>query len=52
MFPPMCISAADENDVLKDVMNKNELKLVNSNPNFEPRFKIIEIIENIKNKYR
>lgn len=52
MFPPMCISAADENEVLKDVMNKNELKLVNSNPNFEPRFKIIEIIENIKNKYR
>lgn len=52
MFPPMCISAADENDALKDVMNKNELKLVNSNPNFEPRFKIIEIIENIKNKFR
>ena len=52
MFPPMCISVADENTVLKDVMNEEELKLVNSNPQFEPRFKIIEIIENLKNKFR
>lgn len=49
MFPPMCISAADENIVLSSVLSNNELRLVNKNPKFEPRFKVVEIIENIKN---
>lgn len=50
MFPPMCISAADEDSVLKLSLNKNEINLVNRNPKFEPRFKIIEIFENFKNR--
>ena len=50
MFPPMCISAADEDSVLKLALNKNEINLVNRNPKFEPRFKIIEIFENFKNR--
>lgn len=50
MFPPMCISAADEDMVLKSALNKNEINLVNRNPKFEPRFKIIEIFENFKNR--
>lgn len=50
MFPPMCISAADEDTVLRLALNKNEINLVNRNPKFEPRFKIIEIFENFKNR--
>ena len=50
MFPPMCVSAADENDKLATVLDDNELKLVNSNPKYEPRFKILELVESIKIK--
>ena len=52
MFPPMCISAADEDTVLRLALNKNEINLVTSNPKFEPRFKVIEIIENLKNRIK
>ncbi len=52
MFPPMCLSAADEEDVLKSVLSDDEIKLVSSSPKFEPRFKIIEIFENIKNRIK
>ncbi len=52
MFPPMCLSAADDDAVLKSVLNKNEIKLVTSSPKFEPRFKVIEIFENIKNRIK
>lgn len=52
MFPPMCLSAADEEDVLKSVLNDNEIKLVNRSPKFEPRFKIIELFENFKNRIK
>ncbi len=51
MFPPMCLSAANEADVLKGVLNDNELNLLQKNPKFEPRFKIIEIYESIKYKF-
>lgn len=50
MFPPMCVSAADENTILASVLNTNELNLVNRNPKYEPRFKIVELIESIKNR--
>ncbi len=52
MFPPMCLSAADEEDVLKSVLGDNEIKLVNRSPEFEPRFKIIELFENFKNRIK
>lgn len=52
MFPPMCLSAADEEDVLKSVLSDNEIKLVTSSPKFEPRFKVIEIFENIKSRIK
>lgn len=48
MFPPMCLTAADENDVLSSVLSEHEMNLVNKNPKIEPRFKIVEIFENIK----
>lgn len=48
MFPPMCISAADEQKVLNEYVSVSELKLISRNPQFEVRFKIVEIIEEIK----
>jgi stage II sporulation protein R len=50
MFPPMCISAADEQEVLKTNITEKELRIVNKNPQFEIRFKIIELIEEMKLK--
>lgn len=50
MFPPMCVSAADEEDVLKTTLSEKEFKLVNSKPEYEPRFKIIELYEKFRNK--
>jgi stage II sporulation protein R len=51
MFPPMCITAADETEELSSVLKENEVKLVEKNPVFEPRFKIIEIFEKLKNRF-
>lgn len=50
MFPPMCISAADEENAIKTVLNKNEIRLVNKKPKYEPRFKIVELYERAKIK--
>lgn len=52
MFPPMCISAADEETVLKNNISGKEFDLVNRNPKYEVRFKIIELIEDIKFKFQ
>ncbi len=52
MFPPMCVSAADKADELNNFFNKNEINLVSKNPKYEPRFKIIEIYESIKDKFK
>lgn len=51
MFPPMCITAADETEELSSVLKENEVKLVEKNPVFEPRFKIIEFFEKLKNRF-
>lgn len=50
MFPPMCISAADEENTLKTVLNGNEIRLVTRKPKYEPRFKIVELYESVKYK--
>ena len=52
MFPPMCISAAAEDTVLQSALNEDEINLVNRNPKIEPRFKVIEIFEKLKNKIK
>lgn len=49
MFPPMCVPAADEKEEIENVFTDKEVKLVESKPKYEPRFKIIEIYERIKN---
>ncbi len=50
MFPPMCVPAADKRDELCNIFSSNELELVEKNPKYEIRFKIIEIYEAIKSK--
>ncbi len=48
MFPPLCLPAAtaDADAFFTD----DEMKVVSSSPEYEPRFKIVEIIESIKSK--
>jgi stage II sporulation protein R len=48
MFPPMCVPAANKEDEIENVFSEDEIKLVESNPQYEPRFKVIEIYEQIK----
>lgn len=48
MFPPMCVPAANEKDEIENIFTDKEIKLVESKPKYEPRFKIIEVYEQIK----
>ena len=48
MFPPMCVPAADKKDEIENVFTDKEIKLVESKPKYEPRFKVIEIYEQLK----
>lgn len=48
MFPPMCVPAADKKDEIENVFTDKEIKLVESKPKYEPRFKVVEIYEQIK----
>ena len=43
MFPPMCVPAADKKDEIENVFSEKEIKLVESKPKYEPRFKVVEI---------
>lgn len=45
MFPTLCLPAAAVKTEIDDVLNEKEVQLVSRNPKFEPRFKIVEIIE-------
>lgn len=49
MFPPLCIPTAQPDMNL--FFTEDEIRLVESDPKYEPRFKIIEIYENIKNHF-
>ncbi len=49
MFPPLCIPTAQPDMNL--FFDEDETKLVKSDPRYEPRFKIIEIYESIKNRF-
>ena len=50
MFPPMCLPAAESKADIEDVLKNGEIKVVKSNPKYDVRFKIIEIIEEYKSK--
>ena len=48
MFPPLCLPAASAD--ADAFFTDEEMKIVSSSPKYEPRFKIVEIYESIKNK--
>ena len=48
MFPPLCVPAADTKDEIENVFSEKEIKLVESKPKYEPRFKVVEIYEQLK----
>ncbi len=48
MFPPLCLPAASAD--ADAFFTDDEMKIVSSSPKYEPRFKIVEIYELIKNK--
>lgn len=52
MFPPLCLPAAEGDAEISDVLGERELKVVEKNPKYEPRFKIIEIYEKIAAGFR
>lgn len=51
MFPPLCLPAACDDAALDAYFNGGETNLLESNPKYEIRFKIVEIFERIKDKY-
>lgn len=48
MFPPLCVSTAQENKKLEDVLSKDEFEITNNETEYELKFKIIEWFEKIK----
>lgn len=50
MFPPLCIPAATENEEFDIFFDKKTSDIIKNDSKFEIRFKIIEVIEAIKNK--
>lgn len=48
MFPPLCLPAATAD--AEAFFTDGEMKVISSSPEYEPRFKIVEIYESIKNK--
>ena len=49
VFPPMCVSAATKEETLDTVLNEDGLRVVNSDPKYEVRFKLVEWWERICN---
>lgn len=52
MFPPLCLPAASGETDIDAVLGKDCAKLIRSSPEYEMRFKIVEIYERIKNAIR
>ena len=52
MFPPLCLPAAAEKTELDAVFGSEGAKLVQSSPKYEMRFKIVEVFEEIKNRFK
>lgn len=51
MFPPLCLPAAQEREGDLDAfLDSGEIKVVRSSAKYEPRFKIVELIERLREK--
>ena len=48
MFPPLCLPAAENRAEIDAVLDGEEVRVVESDPQYEPRFKILEWIGQIK----
>lgn len=48
MFPPLCLPAASASADIDAILGADGAKLIQSNPKYEMRFKIVEVIENVK----
>ncbi|MBR0540913.1 MAG: stage II sporulation protein R [Clostridia bacterium] len=48
MFPPMCLPACEGDTQISDILPDSQLELVESNPKYEIRFKILELFESLK----
>lgn len=47
MFPPLCLPAATANADIDAVFNEEEVSLIKSKPEYEIRFRIVELIEEV-----
>jgi len=50
MFPPLCLPAATDKANLNAVFSENEVNVIEGTEKYEIRFKIVEIIERIKDR--
>lgn len=50
MFPPLCLPAATDKANLNAVFSENEVNIIEGTEKYEIRFKIVEIIERIKDR--
>lgn len=48
MFPPLCLPAASDDADIDAILGEDGAKLIQSNPRYEMRFKIVEVYERIK----
>lgn len=51
MFPPLCLPAATEKADIDAVFTEEEVSLIKTKPEYEIRFKIVEIFESIRAKF-
>ncbi len=51
MFPPLCLPAATDKNETDIYFNPKTESVVKSSPEYEIRFKLIEILEKIRDKY-
>lgn len=52
MFPPLCLPAAQEKTDVETYLDKNEVRVVRSDPEYDVRFKIVEWYEKIRNHFQ
>lgn len=45
LFPPLCLPAAEDAEQLRDVLNRNELKIVQGEGGYQVKFKSVELFE-------
>jgi len=48
MFPPLCLPAVSREEA-EGYFTKSEKRVITASPQYEPRFKIVEVVEKIKN---